>query len=257
MKETITATTTVTSVPPIRIAPGSWSTAYATRAPKVISSPCAKFVRPVVPKIIERPSAAMASSVENTMPPTSSCRPWVAMPSPPAASPTGKLTETSLSRLICTSRVTSSGLRSAVPSGIDFSSTLTVKVLPRLSTVVPGSGISNVPSAVVVASPTTLPDSSSTVMSTPSTGVWGVSLVSQIRPRMEIVSSSVISGRTQAGASAAVGAAAAAACAVPDSASTATTTASNSPAMRLMPVCMGLLSPSFENVSRDYSECRA
>ena len=67
----IAATTTVTFVPPMWIVPGSESTKKATSAPNVISSPCAKFVSPVVPKIIERPRAAMASSSENTMPPTS------------------------------------------------------------------------------------------------------------------------------------------------------------------------------------------
>ena len=55
-----------------------------------------------------------------------------------------------------------------------------------------------VPSASLVASPITAPDSSSTVTSTPSTPTWGDSRRSQIRPRTEIVSSSVGSGSAQA-----------------------------------------------------------
>ena len=74
------ATASVTLTPPIEIDPGRASTAKAARAPKVTSSPWAKLVSPVVPKIIERPRAAMASSSAKTSPPTASCRAWVALP---------------------------------------------------------------------------------------------------------------------------------------------------------------------------------
>ena len=80
-------------VPPIVTSPGSWSNAKAMMAPNVISSPCAKFVSPVVPKIIESPSAAIASSAEKTRPPTVSWSAWVSLPEEPArGSPIGKET---------------------------------------------------------------------------------------------------------------------------------------------------------------------
>ena len=69
---TMMATITVMLTPPMEIVPGMRSMPRATRAPKVMSSPCAKLVRPVVPKISDRPNAAIASSSENVIPPTRS-----------------------------------------------------------------------------------------------------------------------------------------------------------------------------------------
>ena len=98
---TRTAVTIVTLAPPIVRSPESRSMPNATIAPKVISSPWAKFVSPVVPKIIDRPSEAIASTREKTRPPTASWRPWVILPeAPPVSSPIGKVTKMSASSLI-------------------------------------------------------------------------------------------------------------------------------------------------------------
>ena len=185
---TITARTTVMSVPPIRTSPGSWSNAKAMIAPNVISSPCAKFVRPVVPKIIESPRAANASSEANTRPPTVSWRAWVNLPEEPASgSPIGK--ETAWSDVVVNRMFSStwSGSRSAAPSGRVDSSIWTVKVFPSAEAGSPGMGMSNAPVSSVSSSPTTSPASSSTVTATPETGVGGVSRRSRRHPLIEIV----------------------------------------------------------------------
>ena len=46
---------------------------HAAIAPMVTSSPCAKLVRPVVPKISESPTAAIAMSRPKRSPSTNSC----------------------------------------------------------------------------------------------------------------------------------------------------------------------------------------
>jgi hypothetical protein len=90
----------------------------------VISSPWEKFVSPVVPKIIDRPSAAIASRTENTIPPTVSCRASAAKPVPPGpAAPIGNVTDWSLSMLMVMVRLRTSG---SVSSGSVDSSILTV-----------------------------------------------------------------------------------------------------------------------------------
>ena len=199
----IAATTTVTFVPPIEIVPGNESTKKATSAPKVISSPCAKFVRPVVPKIIERPRAAMASSSANTMPPTRSCRPCTPLLVAPALwSPIGKVTKTSASRFSVRSRETCFGLRSAVPSGSVSVSILTVNVLPRLSIEVPGSGMSKTPVSSLSAVPTSFSDSSSTEIATPGTALGVFPRWSSRQPVMWMVSSFLAGGRVQVSESA-------------------------------------------------------
>ena len=211
-------------------------------APNVISSPWAKLVSPVVPKIIDRPRAAIASSAENTRPPTASCIASTALPAPPGpASPIGKVTDWSLSRLIGTVRVRTSG---SVSAGREPSDSLTVKDLPSSDAGSPGRSTMKVPSASLVASPITAPDSSSTVTSTPSTPTWGDSRRSQIRPRTEIVSSSVGSGSAQAVALPDVGAVAdvdADATAAPPAISAVTSSARSAPiptARRGRRVCM-------------------
>ena len=192
----IAATATVTLVPPMEIVPGSESTKKATSAPNVISSPCAKFVSPVVPKIIERPRAAMASRSEKTRPPTMSCKACTPVLAPPSlVLPIGKVTKTSASRFSVRSSATCFGLRSAVPSGSVSVSILTVNVLPRLSIEAPGSGMSKMPVSSLSAVPTTLPDSSSTLIVTPGTALAGVLRWSSRQPVMWMVSSFLGGGR--------------------------------------------------------------
>ena len=101
-----------------------------------------------------------------------------------------------MSRLTESVRVSTSG---SVSSGSVDVSSLTVNFLPRLSIAAPGRSITNVPSGPEIASPMTSPASSSTVKVTPSTGAWGDSRRSQIRPRIEIMSSSVGSAQLAAG----------------------------------------------------------
>jgi hypothetical protein len=159
-------------------------------APNVMSSPWAKFVRPVVPKIIESPRAAIASSEANTRPPTVSWSAWVSLPEDPASgSPIGK--ETAWSDVVVNRMFSStwSGLRRPAPSGSVDSSILTVNVLPSAEAGSPGISTSNAPVSSVSSSPTTWPAESTTVTWTPGTGSGGVSRRSRRHPLMEIVSS--------------------------------------------------------------------
>ena len=156
----------------------------------MISSPWEKFVNPVVPKIIESPSAAMASSSENTRPPTRSCRACTPLLVEPLLSlPIGKATKTSESRFSVLSSETCFGLRSAVPLGSVSVSILTVNVLPRLSIDFPGSGMSKMPVSSLLPVPTTLLESSSTLMVTSGTGLAGFERWSSRQPVKWMVSS--------------------------------------------------------------------
>ena len=110
-------------------------------APNVTSSPWAKLVSPVVPKISDSPSAASASSSENVMPPTASCSTWVTLPAPAAlSSPIGKVTKMSASVVILVVSDVFFSSTSEVPSGRVSVSILIVKLLPRLSDRRPGKG---------------------------------------------------------------------------------------------------------------------
>ena len=184
-----TAAITVMFHPPMWIVPGSRSTASATIAPNVTSSPWAKLVSPVVPKISDSPSAASASSSENVMPPTASWRNWVTLPAPAAvSSPIGNVTKMSASVVILLVRDVFFSSTREVPSGRVLVSILIVKLLPRLSTDVPGRVTSKTPCSSLVSSPTTFPDSSSTFTSTSATGDGGLSRLSVRQPIMWIES---------------------------------------------------------------------
>ena len=187
----------VTFVPPIVIVPGSESTQKATSAPKVISSPCAKFVRPVVPKIIDRPSAAIASSSENTMPPTSSCSACTPCRSRRRLVADREGDEDVGLEVDVRFSETCFGFRSAVPSGSVSVSILTVKVLPRMSIGSPGSAMSNDAGLVALGLADLLSDSSSTEIATPGTA-WGFSaLVEQAAGDVDGVVVPSAGGRVQ------------------------------------------------------------
>ena len=81
------------------------------------------------------------------------------------SSPIGNVTKTVVLEVDLRVSDAASGSRSAVPSGSVSVSILIVKVLPRMSIVVPGSvDVEDARLVAGVASPTTLPGSSSTVM---------------------------------------------------------------------------------------------
>ena len=160
----------------------------------MISSPWAKLVRPVVPKIIDRPSAAIASSSEKTIPPTNSWSAWTPRPVSTAALPIGKVTKTSASSLGVTLSATCLGLRSAAPLGNEALSIFTVKVLPRLSIEAPGSAMSNTPVLSLAPLPTTLPVSSSRLILMPGTAAGGFVRRSLRQPWMWMVSSFLWAG---------------------------------------------------------------
>ena len=253
----ITAVMNVMFTPPIRTSPGSRSTASAARAPNVTSSPWAKLVRPVVPKISESPSAARASNREKVMPPTVSCKTWVALPAPAAlSSPIGNVNEMSASVVI---RVVSDVFFSStsdVLSGRVSVLILIVKLLPRLSTAVPGRATSKTPWALLVPSTTTSPDSSSTATFTSATGAGGFFRLSVRQPGSMVESpafdgvvSHVSAQRRFRGAAAAVAVGAAAARAM-----TAMPIAETSAASLVGRARMKLLSPRRRHlVTRHYS----
>ena len=114
---------------------------------------------------------------------------------------------------------------SEVPSGRVSVSILIVKLLPRLSTDVPGRVTSKTPCASLVPSPTTSPDSSSTVTSTSGTGDGGLSRLSVRQPIMWMESPSLGGGFAQVSPSASGAIAALATLADPTSATAARTIA--------------------------------
>ena len=162
--------------------------------------------------------------------------------------PIGKVTKTSESRFSVRFSATCLGLRSAVPSGSELFTILTVNVLPRLSMDLPGSAMSKTPDSSLVPLPTTLPDSSSTLILTPGTALAGVLRWSSRQPWMWMVSSLRGSGFTHVCAAAVrTGEAEAGALPVTTSADTTvpssmTTTARITAEMLLGRACMGLLS---------------
>ena len=181
-----------------RSCPGSWSTAKATRAPKVISSPWAKLVSPVVPKIIDRPSAAIASSTENTRPPTASCSASTALPAPPGPAVADRERHRLVVVEVDRDRA-GQRRRARCPRAACDSSSLTVKDLPRCST--PGRRAGR---RRRCRRPRWWPRRSRRrrrprrSRRRPRRATWGDSRRSQIRPRIEIVSSSVGLGSAHA-----------------------------------------------------------
>ena len=95
MNATMIATTMVTLVPPMVSLPGSRSTPKADDRAEGDQLAVGEVGQPVVPKIIDRPSAAIASSSENTRPPTAAGGLGELARPPPVASPIGKVTKMS------------------------------------------------------------------------------------------------------------------------------------------------------------------
>ena len=98
---------------------------YVITAPKVISSPCAKLVRPVVPKISERPRAASATIRPNLTPDVRAVTRRSAKGTATTSStPIGKSPGFGPSNLTWIVIEASSGSLSSVPSGkVSWSST--------------------------------------------------------------------------------------------------------------------------------------
>ncbi len=140
---------------------------HATIAPKVSSSPWAKFVRPVVPKISDSPTAASAMTSPNRIPLASRLATRSTWELPPAAAwlsvTKRKMTERSpVSRTRGDSSVGASSAI-ATPSGNESSVSVT-SYWPA-----PGTATATTPSDPLSAEPISSP-SRVTTISTPSTG---------------------------------------------------------------------------------------
>ncbi len=155
-------TATAISVATMRFSPSPTLNAYASRAPPVMSSPWAKFVRPVVPKISDRPTAAMASTRPNCRPPTSSCGARSnRLGGAARAAPNWKTAGAGLPSRTVTVR---SPTRTSTPSG-SVSSSIRAVYSPA-----PGTGTTKRPVASLSSRATSVP-SFSTTTATPSRGV--------------------------------------------------------------------------------------
>jgi hypothetical protein len=114
--------TIASSVAQISWIPNVTLSVQASTAPIVTSSPCEKFVSPVIPKISDRPTAVIPMTSPKRIPSTSSRSTWAAVevPRPSRSAPKRKITADRRSSAI--SRVTSPCCTS-VPCGSDSEST--------------------------------------------------------------------------------------------------------------------------------------
>ena len=134
-------------------------------APSVTSSPWAKLINPVSPKMSDSPIAHIAMIRPNLTPFSTA---WASFSPtvgpPPTGSPSAKISGRERPAVTVTSSVSRSGSRKEMPSG-----SVVVSIVARY---VPGPGrsICQRPSLPLTASPIAPPAASTTEMRTPSTG---------------------------------------------------------------------------------------